>query len=173
MGRSRHVDFQPRWPSRFQVPTATANAAMSFLQIFEDTKLDAMLDLFKLGRTHMVMVMHINNDVRRVPTTTAPRVRRACALFCSSFNPLLALVQVDTDPVREIVGIATLEDVIEEIIQAEIIDETDRVGKASFIIFLVTGDAQPYTLAPRHKLTAPCFTSSLLHRVPPYASRQR
>merc|ERR1719201_1240479 len=65
-------------------------------EVYESTTLDAMLNLFKLGRTHMVMVMSINTDV-------------------------------DTDPVREIVGIATLEDVIEEIIQAEIIDETDRV----------------------------------------------
>ena len=60
---SKKFDFQPRRPSRFQPPIA--NAAMSSLQVFEDTRLDAMLDLFKLGRTHMVMVMHINNDVRR------------------------------------------------------------------------------------------------------------
>eukprot|EP00043_Microstomoeca_roanoka_P015348 m.153654 g.153654 ORF g.153654 m.153654 type:complete len:751 (-) comp16240_c4_seq4:125-2377(-) len=65
-------------------------------EVYSTTHLDSMLELFKQGRTHMVLVIHIDNE-----------------------DP-------DRDPTPEVVGIATLEDVIEEIIQSEIIDETDR-----------------------------------------------
>eukprot|EP00730_Choanoeca_flexa_P000891 TRINITY_DN10384_c0_g1_i1.p1 TRINITY_DN10384_c0_g1~~TRINITY_DN10384_c0_g1_i1.p1 ORF type:complete len:756 (+),score=232.22 TRINITY_DN10384_c0_g1_i1:111-2378(+) len=67
------------------------------VEVFSHDKLDKLLELFKQGRSHMVLVIEIDYDVE------------------------------DRDPVREVVGIATLEDVIEEIIQDEIIDETDRV----------------------------------------------
>eukprot|EP00045_Choanoeca_perplexa_P003224 m.29294 g.29294 ORF g.29294 m.29294 type:complete len:708 (-) comp11936_c0_seq19:136-2259(-) len=66
------------------------------VEVYSHDKLDKLLELFKHGRSHMVLVVEVNTDG-------------------------------DTDPVREVVGIATLEDVIEEIIQDEIIDETDRV----------------------------------------------
>ncbi|KAL8578665.1 hypothetical protein ACOMHN_007123 [Nucella lapillus] len=59
-----------------------------------DLKLDAMLQDFLQGSSHMAMVQKLQNEG-------------------------------DCDPYYENVGVVTLEDVIEEIIQSEIVDETD------------------------------------------------
>ncbi|KAL8562755.1 hypothetical protein ACOMHN_022630 [Nucella lapillus] len=61
-----------------------------------DVKLDAMLQDFLQGKSHMAIVQCLQNEG-------------------------------DHDPYYENTGVITLEDVIEEIIQSEIIDETDRL----------------------------------------------
>ncbi|XP_042613265.1 metal transporter CNNM2-like isoform X4 [Cyprinus carpio] len=62
--------------------------------VFNDTKLDAMLEEFKKGKSHLAIVHRVNNEG-------------------------------EGDPFYEVLGIVTLEDVIEEIIKSEILDETD------------------------------------------------
>ncbi|XP_061583710.1 metal transporter CNNM1-like isoform X2 [Cololabis saira] len=62
--------------------------------VFNDTKLDAMLEEFKKGKSHLALVQRVNNEG-------------------------------EGDPFYEVMGIVTLEDVIEEIIKSEILDETD------------------------------------------------
>ncbi|XP_076831611.1 metal transporter CNNM2a isoform X1 [Brachyhypopomus gauderio] len=62
--------------------------------VFNDTKLDAMLEEFKKGKSHLAVVQRVNNEG-------------------------------EGDPFYEVLGIVTLEDVIEEIIKSEILDETD------------------------------------------------
>ncbi|XP_052830425.1 metal transporter CNNM4 [Octopus bimaculoides] len=66
------------------------------LFVFDDHKLDNMLQDFKQGQSHMAIVRRVNNEG-------------------------------DGDPYYETLGIITMEDVIEELIQSEIIDETDTV----------------------------------------------
>ncbi|GAA6095416.1 metal transporter CNNM4 isoform X1 [Tachysurus ichikawai] len=62
--------------------------------VFHDTKLDAMLEEFKKGKSHLAIVQRVNNEG-------------------------------DGDPFYEVLGLVTLEDVIEEIIKSEILDESD------------------------------------------------
>ncbi|KAF7657322.1 hypothetical protein LDENG_00028670 [Lucifuga dentata] len=62
--------------------------------VFNDTKLDAMLDEFKKGNSDMAIVQKVNNEG-------------------------------EGDPFYEVLGLVTLEDVIEEIIKSEILDESD------------------------------------------------
>ncbi|XP_037548315.1 metal transporter CNNM3 [Nematolebias whitei] len=61
--------------------------------VFNDTKLDAMLEEFKKGNSHMAIVQKVNNEG-------------------------------EGDPFYEVLGLVTLEDVIEEIIKSEILDES-------------------------------------------------
>nr|XP_020658749.1 metal transporter CNNM1 [Pogona vitticeps] len=62
--------------------------------VFNDTRLDALLEEFKKGKSHLAIVQRVNNEG-------------------------------EGDPFYEVMGIVTLEDVIEEIIKSEILDETD------------------------------------------------
>ncbi|XP_039532040.1 metal transporter CNNM4 isoform X2 [Pimephales promelas] len=62
--------------------------------VFHDTKLDAMLEEFKKGKSHLAIVQKVNSEG-------------------------------EGDPFYEVLGLVTLEDVIEEIIKSEILDESD------------------------------------------------
>lgn len=62
---------------------------------WEDTTLDIALGAFKEGKSHLSFVRRLCDDAEH------------------------------TDPYYEVVGLVTLEDVIEEILQTEIVDETD------------------------------------------------
>ncbi|NXJ83277.1 CNNM4 protein, partial [Trogon melanurus] len=66
--------------------------------VFHDTKLDAMLEEFKKGKSHLAIVQKVNNEG-------------------------------EGDPFYEVLGLVTLEDVIEEIIKSEILDESDAYSR--------------------------------------------
>ncbi|KAM4749077.1 uncharacterized protein WCC33_006503 [Rhinophrynus dorsalis] len=66
--------------------------------VFSDTKLDAVLEEFKKGKSHMAIVQKVNNEG-------------------------------EGDPFYEVMGLVTLEDVIEEIIKSEILDESEDCKK--------------------------------------------
>ncbi|XP_069756313.1 metal transporter CNNM1-like isoform X2 [Narcine bancroftii] len=62
--------------------------------VFNDAKLDEVLEDFKKGKSHLAIVQKVNNEG-------------------------------EGDPFYEVLGIITLEDIIEELIKSEILDETD------------------------------------------------
>ncbi|KAM4803547.1 metal transporter CNNM3 isoform X1 [Urocitellus parryii] len=61
--------------------------------VFNDTKLDAVLEEFKRGKSHLAIVQKVNNEG-------------------------------EGDPFYEVLGLVTVEDVIEEVIRSEILDES-------------------------------------------------
>ena len=75
-------------------------------KVFDDVHLDAMLEEFKKGHSHLAVVQRVNNEG-------------------------------SGDPFYEAIGIVTLEDILEEIIQSEIVDETDIYGKYAGVYLLL------------------------------------
>lgn len=69
-------------------------------RVYDDVHLDAMLEEFKKGHSHLAVVQCVNSEG-------------------------------SGDPFYEAIGIVTLEDILEEIIQSEIVDETDIYCKYS------------------------------------------
>uniref|UniRef100_A0A087XIC7 Metal transporter n=1 Tax=Poecilia formosa TaxID=48698 RepID=A0A087XIC7_POEFO len=112
--------------------------------VFNDTKLDAMLEEFKKGTSHLAIVQRVNNEG-------------------------------EGDPFYEVLGIVTLEDVIEEIIKSEILDETDlytdnktkkkithRDRKQDFSAFKPTDNEMKVKISPQLLLAALRFLATEL-----------
>ncbi|XP_017727305.1 PREDICTED: metal transporter CNNM3 isoform X1 [Rhinopithecus bieti] len=80
--------------------------------VFNDTKLDAVLEEFKRGKSHLAIVQKVNNEG-------------------------------EGDPFYEVLGLVTLEDVIEEIIRSEILDESEDYRESRLLA--VTSPLGPHT----------------------------
>uniref|UniRef100_A0A3P8W0W3 Metal transporter n=1 Tax=Cynoglossus semilaevis TaxID=244447 RepID=A0A3P8W0W3_CYNSE len=109
--------------------------------VFHDTKLDAMLEEFKKGKSHLAIVQKVNNEG-------------------------------EGDPFYEVLGLVTLEDVIEEIIKSEILDESDlytdnrhrkkvdpNKNKRDFSAFKQDGDSK-VKISPQLMLAAHRFLAT-------------
>ncbi|XP_075714704.1 metal transporter CNNM4 [Rhinoderma darwinii] len=110
--------------------------------VFSDTKLDAVLEEFKKGKSHLAIVQKVNSEG-------------------------------EGDPFYEVMGLVTLEDVIEEIIKSEILDESDlytdnrskkRVGrrqdKKDFSVFKDSDNDLRVKISPQLLLAAHRFLST-------------
>uniref|UniRef100_A0A8C8XC18 Metal transporter n=1 Tax=Panthera leo TaxID=9689 RepID=A0A8C8XC18_PANLE len=113
--------------------------------VFHDTKLDAMLEEFKKGKSHLAIVQRVNNEG-------------------------------EGDPFYEVLGLVTLEDVIEEIIKSEILDESEDYRDATvrkkpaslsaplrrkeeFSLFKVSDDEYKVKISPQLLLATQRFLS--------------
>ncbi|CAO2607857.1 Metal transporter CNNM3 [Lemmus lemmus] len=113
--------------------------------VFNDTKLDAVLEEFKRGKSHLAIVQKVNNEG-------------------------------EGDPFYEVLGLVTLEDVIEEIIKSEILDESEDYPdtkvrkrtvalstplkrKEEFSLFKVSDDEYKVKISPQLLLATQRFLS--------------
>ncbi|XP_029371583.1 metal transporter CNNM4 isoform X2 [Echeneis naucrates] len=117
--------------------------------VFHDTKLDAMLEEFKKGKSHLAIVQKVNNEG-------------------------------EGDPFYEVLGLVTLEDVIEEIIKSEILDESDlytdnrnrkkvdpNKSKRDFSAFKNDGDSK-VKISPQLMLAAHRFLATEVSLFSPF-----
>ncbi|KAM9306946.1 LOW QUALITY PROTEIN: metal transporter CNNM4 [Pholidichthys leucotaenia] len=117
--------------------------------VFHDTKLDAMLEEFKKGKSHLAIVQKVNNEG-------------------------------EGDPFYEVLGLVTLEDVIEEIIKSEILDESDlytdnrnrkkvdpNKNKRDFSAFKHDGDSR-VKISPQLMLAAHRFLATEVSLFSPF-----
>uniref|UniRef100_A0A2K5D859 Metal transporter n=1 Tax=Aotus nancymaae TaxID=37293 RepID=A0A2K5D859_AOTNA len=113
--------------------------------VFNDTKLDAVLEEFKRGKSHLAIVQKVNNEG-------------------------------EGDPFYEVLGLVTLEDVIEEIIRSEILDKSEDYRdtvvkrkpaslmaplkrKEEFSLFKVSDDEYKVKISPQLLLATQRFLS--------------
>ncbi|OCT89971.1 metal transporter CNNM4 isoform X2 [Xenopus laevis] len=110
--------------------------------VFSDTKLDAVLEEFKKGKSHLAIVQKVNSEG-------------------------------EGDPFYEVMGLVTLEDVIEEIIKSEILDESDlytdnrskkrvkrRQDRKDFSVFKDSDNELRVKISPQLLLAAHRFLST-------------
>ncbi|XP_038677276.1 metal transporter CNNM2-like isoform X1 [Scyliorhinus canicula] len=164
--------------------------------VFNDTKLDAMLEEFKKGQPPQRTVVYhfwqqlvtrLNAAYTVCKSWEQMRKKMAHLKKYGKGKSHLAIVQRvnnegEGDPFYEVLGIVTLEDVIEEIIKSEILDETDlytdnrtkkkithRERKQDFSAFKPTDNEMKVKISPQLLLATHRFLAT---EVEPFSPTQ-